>query len=351
MERRKNRSAWAAWPLVGVLLLMIALPSSFAAITDDGESSGSGIPPSEKAGNKEAPKLKPGVPGYEAFKVMKHLSDQIGARVAGTEQDVQAQRYIAERFAKMGLDVERQKFGYVKEDGTEVRTQNVVATKKGSSAQVLIVGAHYDSVDAGQGADDNASGVGVLLETAKNAAGKPTPYTIKFVAFGAEEEGARGSEHYVSLMSKQEKKNTVAMINLDSLAAGDVLYLNAGTEGQGFVRDLGLETAKSLGLELAVNPGLNPAYPAGTTGDWSDHGPFQRAGISIGYFEATNWTIGDLDGYTQNEKDGAIWHTPKDNLAYIQETYPGRVERHLNASVRILTRMALDFRTPDGGKK
>ncbi|XID91834.1 M28 family peptidase [Paenibacillaceae bacterium WGS1546] len=349
MEKLKNRSAWAAWPLVGILVLAVALPSSFAAKTSDGGSLESGASLTGRGGNKESSELKPGVPGYEAFKVMKHLSGKIGARVAGTEQDVQAQRYIAERFAKWGLDVERQKFNYLREDGTEVLTQNIVATKKGASAQVLIVGAHYDSVDAGQGADDNASGVGVLLETAKNAAGKPTPYTIKFVAFGAEEEGTLGSGHYVSLMSEQEKKNTVAMINLDSLAAGDALYLNAGTEGQSFVRDLGLEIAESLGLELAVNPGLNPAYPAGTTGDWSDHAPFQRAGIPIGYFEATNWTIGDLDGYTQNEKDGAIWHTPKDNLTYILANYPGRVERHLNASVRILTRLALEFKTPGGG--
>jgi alkaline phosphatase isozyme conversion protein len=89
------------------------------------------------------------------------------------------------------------------------------------------------------------------------------------------------------------------MINLDSLLAGDKIYVYGSADEGGWIRDLSLDIAKQRKIPLETNPGINPEYPKGTTGDWSDHAPFQAAGIPIGYFEATNWEIGELDGYTQ----------------------------------------------------
>ena len=78
-------------------------------------------------------------------------------------------------------------------------------------------------------------------------------------------------------------------------------------------------------------------YPAGTTGLWSDHAPFVEQGIPFGYFEATNWELGDLDGYTQTELDGEIWHTEKDTISYIEENYPGRMKDHLSTFSKVLS--------------
>ncbi|MBN2982897.1 MULTISPECIES: M20/M25/M40 family metallo-hydrolase [Cohnella] len=353
MFKKKATNKLVSLLMALLLLFSAAAPTVFAEETNGTEASSvaesvyateTGESEISLAAQAET-SLLPGSPGYLAYEFLEYLSSTIGTRVAGSVQDVYARDYIAEQFAAMGLDVARQDFSYTR-SGTTVQTQNIVATKPGASPKVLIVGAHFDSVSAGKGTDDNASGVAVMLETAKNVAQLPTPYTVKFVAFGAEEQGLRGSNYYVSQMSDEDKKNTVAMINLDSLAVGDHMYIYGGAGEQGFVRDQGLAIAERLGLNLQTNPGINPDYPAGTTGDWSDHAPFKRAGIPYGYLEATNWTLGDLDGYTQTEQDGEIWHTPKDNLEYISANYPGRIEERLSTFTQVLTHLVLELEVP-----
>lgn len=280
--------------------------------------------------------------GISAYGYLDYLANTIGTRVAGSAKEVEAGNYVKAEFEKLGYGVTVQPFGY----GSSGKTSNnIVATKIGTSPKVLIVGAHYDSVSAGKGADDNASGVAVMLESAKAVAQLNTPYTVKFIAFGAEEAGTRGSQYYVSQMSTEDKKNTVAMINLDSLAVGDFMYIYGSKGSKGFVRELGLDIAERLELDLITNPGLNPKYPAGTTGDWSDHAAFSKAGIPIAYLEATNWNLGAMNGYTQTsdpEYDGEVWHTPNDTLAYIQSKYPGRLEQHLTTFTKVLTGLILE---------
>lgn len=78
-----------------------------------------------------------------------------------------------------------------------------------------------------QGTNDNASGVGVLLELADRLE-TDTNNTVKFILFGAEEVGLIGSEYYASNMSEDEVKNTIVMVNLDSLIVGDKMYFHAG---------------------------------------------------------------------------------------------------------------------------
>lgn len=289
--------------------------------------------------------LKEGEAGYAAYQYMTYLSSTIGTRVVGSEQEAQAAAYIESAFKDMGLATAKLPFSYTR-SGTTVNSQNVVATKQGKSSRVVYVGAHYDSVSAGKGTDDNASGVGVMLEAAKTVAKADVPYTIKFIAFGGEEAGLRGSKDFVSKMTPEEIKNAVAMINLDSLAAGDNMHIYGSAGYEGFVRELGLDIAERLKLNVTTQQGLNPEYPAGTTGDWSDHAPFKAAGIPYGYLEATNWNLGDMDGYTQTEKDGEIWHTPKDTLDYISQNYPGRIEEHLSTFSTLLSTILLEIAEP-----
>ena len=90
----------------------------------------------------------------------------IGPRVAGSDGETKAAQYIATVFKAIGYTPETQPFTAAA-GNKSITSANVMAVKKGTSSQEIIVGAHYDSTDAGPGADDNASGVAVMLEVAK----------------------------------------------------------------------------------------------------------------------------------------------------------------------------------------
>ncbi len=290
---------------------------------------------------------KPDV-GVEAYKHTEYLSESIGSRVAGTLNEQKAGDYIFSELEKLGYQPSKQSFSYTRRGVTKT-SANIIGTKishsnKYKNSPQVIIGAHYDSVSVGKGADDNASSIGVILETAKALQQRELHYDVKFIFFGAEEEGLRGSDYYVAQMSQDEKDRTMVMINLDSLLAGDKIYVYGSPGADGWLRDLALDIAKKKNIPLETNPGLNPDFPAGTTGDWSDHAPFQRAGIPIGYLEATNWEIGDLDGYTQTVKHGEIWHTKNDNLEFLEREFPGRVETHLSQFTEILTQLLSDIK-------
>lgn len=79
------------------------------------------------------------------------------------------------------------------------KTANVVATLRGTVNPdlVYVVSSHYDSVEAGPGADDDSSGTAALLEAARVLAGHPMPATIVFASFTGEEAGLLGSREFV----------------------------------------------------------------------------------------------------------------------------------------------------------
>lgn len=322
------------------VLSAIAFSSMMLAAcgSNDDESNESEALPEEVEKQPENDLIDDQASGEIALEHVNHLVFEIGQRVAASEEEHLAGQYVKAQFEQLDLDTDVQSFTYtLDEDDESFESENIVGYKQGDSNEQIIVGAHYDSVSEGLGADDNASGVGVMLEAAERLQDSQTPYSIVFVGFGAEEVGLQGSSHYVNEMADEEIDHTVGMINLDSLIAGDKMYVH-GSEGEdGFIRDLALEIAGELELDLEVNSGSNPDYPEGTTGDWSDHAPFNQAGMPYAYFEATNWDIVELDGYTQTEEHGSIWHTENDTLDAIEERFPGRVEERLSTFSTLLT--------------
>src|SRR5215212_3654749 len=284
--------------------------------------------------------------GDLALAHMDSISNGIGSRPAGSEQEAQTVQYIVKVFEKLRYPSQVQPFTVIV-NGNTIQSANVIAVKQGLSSQEIIVGAHHDSVKVGKGADDNASSIGVILEVADRIQYKETPYSIRFILFGAEEAGLQGSKYYVSQMTKEQKQNTIAMINLDSLTTGDMAYIYGDQGESGVIRNWALDYAAKHNLTLLTQPGENPKYPAGTTGDWSDHAPFKEAGIPYTYFESTNWTLGDKDGYTQVDpqygEDGKIWHTQYDTLEYIHATFPNRIQERLNLFVTLLEAVLTEF--------
>jgi hypothetical protein len=272
----------------------------------------------------------------------------IGARAAGSDAEIQTAQYIVSFFKAIGYNPEIQPFTAAVGD-KNISSVNVVAIKTGSSSQEIIVGAHYDSTGAAPGADDNASGVAVMLEVAKLIQNGTNPYTIRFIAFGAAESGLLGSYAYLNGMSQEEFENVIAMIDLDSLAAGDIPYVFSDEDPQSIVRDWALEWALGNGFDLQTIRNVDLTDPATGKGS-SDYAPFQDAGIPYAYFQAANWNLGNKKGSTQVDvrfgEKGVIRHTQYDTLEYLDTNFPGRVDDRLNLFISVLYNLLIQFEAP-----
>ena len=288
---------------------------------------------SSRAASGDLPGAAPAA-ATSAYEYMAELSDEIGPRVAGTPAEGRAAERVSQWFSQLGYEPAVQDFSFTA-DGASRASANVVATKVGSSPRQIVIGAHYDSVSVGRGAFDNASGVALMMQLAEALRAEETPYTLVFVAFGAEEAGLKGSKAYFESMTAAQKADTVLMINFDSVATGDQVYCYSSAD-QAWPQLTLRSMARQMGATILTNPGLNKDYPYGTTGDWSDHAVFAKNGVPYLYLEATNWLLGDKDGYINSAKYGEIWHSKKDTISYVEQQLPGRMEAQLEVEFAAL---------------
>ncbi len=188
-------------------------------------------------------------------------SEAMQGRGLGTPELDRAADYIANEFKKMGLQPSGDNNSFFQRWSEDVgaplgNTQltNVVAVLPGSNPQLagesLVISAHYDHLGLGWpdvhqgdegkahvGADDNASGVAVMLELARQVSKKWNPArSIVFVAFTAEEAGLRGSRHYTHAISALPARKAIAVLNLDTI----------GCVGAGPVTIFGTQSAREL---------------------------------------------------------------------------------------------------------
>jgi Zn-dependent M28 family amino/carboxypeptidase len=99
-------------------------------------------------------------------------------------------------------------------------TYNVLAeTDRGNDANVVMAGAHLDSVQDGPGINDNGSGSAALLETAIQMAKVKPANTVRFAWWGAEESGLLGSEHYVEGLTDEQADAIALYLNFDMVAS------------------------------------------------------------------------------------------------------------------------------------
>ena len=157
-------------------------------------------------------------------KLKTHLERIVGERNPRTSpaQLNQVEQYIEGGFTSFGLAVESDSFSY---RGKSYR--NIVAragTQRGGP--LIILGAHYDSVEGSPGADDNASGVAVLLEAARVLSGVRLSNQVLFCAFNLEELNMVGSAHFAKKLKAQGAKIGV-MVCLEMVG-----YTDTGSGGQ-----------------------------------------------------------------------------------------------------------------------
>lgn len=97
---------------------------------------------------------------------------------------------------------------------------NVLCVLRGKTDQVIVVGAHFDHVTAGQGVVDNWSGASLLPSLFDTVRQQPRQHTYVFISFMGEEQRMLGSEYYVAHLTEEERNHIRAMINMDTLGLG-----------------------------------------------------------------------------------------------------------------------------------
>ena len=108
----------------------------------------------------------------------------------------------------------------------DVTARNVIAqTKTGSTADVVMAGAHLDSVPEGPGINDNGSGVAGVLETALQLGPTPDVHNaVRFGFWGAEELGLVGSERYIESLDLDQLRDIALYLNFDMIASPNAGY-------------------------------------------------------------------------------------------------------------------------------
>jgi hypothetical protein len=97
---------------------------------------------------------------------------------------------------------------------------NVICVLPGETDGVILVGAHTDKVDEGDGVVDNWSGASLLPSLLYSVSGQKRHHTFIFVGFTGEEKGLLGSDFYVRHLSPEQRSKIEGMINFDTLGLG-----------------------------------------------------------------------------------------------------------------------------------
>jgi hypothetical protein len=201
--------------------------------------------PAELPKLEKRPALATLAPVFNAARMQQDVetlaSDDMQGRGVGTAGLDQAADYIAEQFKAAGLEPAGddgswfQAFTMKGEDGNDVTVRNVLGVITGKnpdrSEESVVLSAHYDHLGLGwpggaerfrgqvhNGADDNASGVAVMLELARTLGKSLEPErAVVFAAFTAEESGLKGARHYVEQMKRYPAAKVMGNLNIDTV--------------------------------------------------------------------------------------------------------------------------------------
>ncbi|MGH7228819.1 MAG: M20/M25/M40 family metallo-hydrolase [Nitrospiraceae bacterium] len=280
-------------------------------------------------------------------RIRAHLQSITGERHPVTSPAAlkQAAHYLAEQFMTLGLDVSFHTFEAL--GGTY---RNVIATMPPSRSSPvpphppLIIAAHYDTVQGSPGADDNASGLAVLLEVAQRLREAPLNGAVRFIGFCLEEEDLLGSLAYVSHLkaTDQEIRGAVVLecVGFTCTAEGSQLAppglpIAVPTIGN-FLGIVGNRASASLVslIEQAANqyvpelktvsllvPGLGETFPDARR---SDHAAFW-------HFDYPAVMLTDTANFRNPH-----YHQPTDTLSTLDLTFMHQVTRVVTEVARQL---------------
>ncbi len=215
------------------------------------------------------PNLSSGVQSLQDFQT----------RYASTSNCEASGQYIYNAFSGLGLDdVRFEPFTF----SGSYSSRNVVAEKTGETYpdDIVIICAHYDSTSPpasrltlAPGADDNASGTAAVLEAARVLASYPLDFTVRFIAFSAEEWGLYGSRAYATAAGLAGER-IIGVINLDMIAFADAMPEDLQVivnPASGWLADRFLDAASLYG-PLGATKTIDASFV------YSDHAPFWDGG-------------------------------------------------------------------------
>ena len=227
-------------------------------------------------------------------------------RYASTSNCEASGQYIYNTFSGFGLDDVR--FAPFTFSGS-YSSRNVVAEKTGETYpdDIVIICAHYDSTSPSAsrqtlapGADDNASGTAAVLEAARILASYPLDFTVRFIAFSAEEWGLYGSRAYATA-ARQAGESIASVINLDMIAFADAMPEDLQVivnSASGWLADRFLDAAANYGV-LGATKTVDASFV------YSDHAPFWDSGYPA------------LLAIEDNPLNNPFYHQTTDTLAQI----------------------------------
>jgi len=227
--------------LAALLLLVLTVacsssaPGSSSTSSSPADDTTSPVPsPSPTAASPSptvaaTPTPRPTMNTRAALRDIVHLASDIGPREATSDNYAEAAKFVEARFERLGYDVRRTRVPVPSGNswGTPVRrgrSLNVIAEPKDFDPKEphVVIGAHLDTVPVAPGAEDNASGVAVMLQLAGMVSQQPTALPVQFIAFGAEEPRGSGdalhhfgSRQHVADLSRSERRAVRAMVALD----------------------------------------------------------------------------------------------------------------------------------------
>ena len=202
----------------------------------------------------------------------------LGTRYASTPACEAAGDMIFQYFQALGLRTSFEPFTF----RTAYASRNVIAEKPGAvePEEIVVICGHYDSYSneaatLAPGADDNASGTAAVMEAARLLAPHVFDFTVRFIAFSAEEWGLYGSAYHAS-RARSAGERIVGIINLDMIAYADAspedleLIVNGAS---GWLADR-LGRAASTYTSQATRKIVNGSLT------YSDHSPFWDRGYA-----------------------------------------------------------------------
>ncbi|WP_400993462.1 M28 family metallopeptidase [Agromyces sp. GXQ0307] len=183
--------------------------------------------------------------------------------------------------------------------------KNVIAEKTGANDDnVVMAGAHLDSVQAGPGINDNGSGSAALLELAQNLSKLEPQNTIRLAWWGAEESGLIGSEEYVAELSQEEQDRIALYLNFDMVASPNYIFMVYDGDESGWLAPDGVPIPDgSVQIEKLFESyytSVGEPYDDAQFSGRSDYDAFIRVGIPAGGL----FTGAEV---VKTEEQAAIW--------------------------------------------
>jgi len=287
-------------------------------------------------------------PGFDGERALRDLADQValGPRPSGSPGAAATRALIRERLTQAGWPVSEHAFSVTRPGGGDVRMANLIAPLPGERPERIWLGAHYDTKDIPGidfvGANDGASGVAVLLETARVLGRRPRPFTVELVFFDGEEAFGKNISARDGLYGSRALARTAAGDGrLEQLRALIVVDM-VGDRDLGLALDLGSEPwLVEIARQEAEGVQAGLFEPAQTLHVVDDHTAFAERGVPV-------LLLIDFR-YGGRVTPGPLWHTAGDSLAGVAGESLNRVGRLLVQTLeRTEQRLLAELRASEG---